>query len=435
MKKNSSKIMKFTVIALVLAVACLLQVACSGLAAGVPSGRDSVGGGGTSRLTDKSEGAPEGYADEIGDIMSGDGGSGEVGGGEVPPETNFQSGTLTAGEWSDLLHWDFWSKHLLKNEIYALAEGWKMIARDRICVSVLNGEQAVRNVKVELADEQGNTIWTSVTDHAGRAYLFYNLDGKTTQEKEGLSILVDGQKQEWDGSDSLTVQTEFSSPELELDLLLMIDTTGSMGDELIYIQTELKSVLERINRELGVSLKISVNFYRDDGDEYVVRSYDFTTVETALNQLAIEVADGGGDYPEAVHKALEDVVSNHSWRQDSVKVVYFVLDAPAHQDKRGVCESMLASLKAASETGIRIIPISASGVDSSTEIMLRTFAILTGGTYTFLTDDSGYGDSHLEPSVGDYEVEKLNNMMVRLVLEYCGKAPAAQAQQGQEQDQ
>ncbi|MBQ7152870.1 MAG: VWA domain-containing protein [Clostridia bacterium] len=441
MKTSTLKILKITAVALLLVVACLVQAACSGLApeGGAPSFKPSARDDAASISGSKSEGGPEMWS---GEVMDGEGMGGEaylgdvdVGGGEEPPENDFQSGTLTAGEWSDLLNWDFWSKHLLKNEIYALAEGWKIIARDRICVTVLNGGEPVRNVKVELADEQGQTVWASVTDHKGRAYLFYNLDGKTAQTKEGLSVLVNGQKQEWDGSDSITVQTGLASPQLELDLLLMVDTTGSMSDELTYIQKELESVLKRINSEIGVSLKISVNFYRDDGDEYVVRSYDFTTVEAAMSQLAKEYADGGGDYPEAVHKALEDAVSNHSWRQGSVKIMFFVLDAPAHQDQKGVCESLMSSVSAASAAGIRIIPVAASGVDSSTEIMLRTFAILTGGTYTFLTDDSGYGYSHLEPSVGDYEVEKLNDLMVRLVLEYCGKAPAKPAPQEQTQDQ
>ena len=45
---------------------------------------------------------------------------------------------------------------------------------------------------------------------------------------------------------------------------------------------------------------------------------------------------------------------------------------------------------------------------------------MTGGTYTFLTDDSGVGNSHLEPTVGDYEVEYLNDCNIRITSEYCG---------------
>ena len=50
--------------------------------------------------------------------------------------------------------------------------------------------------------------------------------------------------------------------------------------------------------------------------------------------------------------------------------------------------------------------------------MLRFFEIVTGGTYVFLTDDSGIGYSHIEASVGDHDVEKLADLMIRLIKKY-----------------
>jgi hypothetical protein len=49
---------------------------------------------------------------------------------------------------------------------------------------------------------------------------------------------------------------------------------------------------------------------------------------------------------------------------------------------------------------------------------MRFFAIATNGTYVFVTDHSGVGNPHLEPSVGEYTVEKLNDLMVRLINEF-----------------
>lgn len=72
----------------------------------------------------------------------------------------------------------------------------------------------------------------------------------------------------------------------------------------------------------------------------------------------------------------------------------------------------------AAEKGIRIVPVAASGVDKSCEYLLRSMALKTGGTYTFLTNDSGIGYDHIEPTIGSYDVEKLNDMMVRIVGEY-----------------
>ena len=97
-----------------------------------------------------------------------------------------------------------------------------------------------------------------------------------------------------------------------------------------------------------------------------------------------------------------------------MRVAFLLLDAPAHHNQT-VIASLQKSIETYARLGIRIIPIAASGADKNTEFMLRFFDILTGGTYTFLTDDSGVGESHIAASVGDYEVEQLNELIVRLI--------------------
>lgn len=76
-----------------------------------------------------------------------------------------------------------------------------------------------------------------------------------------------------------------------------------------------------------------------------------------------------------------------------------------------------ASMHGGAKKGIKIIPITASGIDKETEFLMRFFAISTNGTYVFITNHSGIGNEHLEPTVGDYEVEFLNDLMVRLINE------------------
>jgi hypothetical protein len=211
----------------------------------------------------------------------------------------------------------------------------------------------------------------------------------------------------------------------QLDLMLMVDTTGSMGDEITYLQKELENVINRVAQDnQALSIRISVNFYRDDTDEYVVRAFDFTSdIKTAISQLNKQSADGGGDYPEAVHKALENIVQGHQWRNDAVKLCFFVLDAPPHTESeiQGINQKMTSHIMEMAKQGIRLIPVASSGVNTETEFLLRSWAFMTGGTYTFLTDHSGIGNSHLEPTIGEYEVEKLNDLMVRLIKEYCGE--------------
>ena len=44
-------------------------------------------------------------------------------------------------------------------------------------------------------------------------------------------------------------------------------------------------------------------------------------------------------------------------------------------------------------------------------------AIAINVSYVFLTDDSCIGGDHIEASVGDYKVEKLNELLIRILLE------------------
>ena len=134
--------------------------------------------------------------------------------------------------------------------------------------------------------------------------------------------------------------------------------------------------------------------------------------------MAAQDADGGGDYPEAVHTALAAALQDLSWNESArARIAFLILDAPAHHNSN-VISSLQKSVKLFAQSGIKIIPVAASGADKETEFMLRFFDLATGGTYVFLTDDSGIGGSHIEASVGDYKVEPLADIMVRLIEKY-----------------
>ena len=200
--------------------------------------------------------------------------------------------------------------------------------------------------------------------------------------------------------------------------MFVIDTTGSMLDELVYLQTELADVIDTVRDSADVNIRLSVNFYRDEGDEYVVLPYPFTTdIDGAIDQLKSQGADGGGDFPEAVELALEDAIDGHEWSASArARLLFLVLDAPPHNEPE-ILASLHDSVASAARQGIRVIPVASSGVDKETEFLLRFLDTATGGTYTFLTSHSGIGGDHLEPTIGEYEVELLNNLLIRLIGE------------------
>lgn len=343
----------------------------------------------------------------------------------IIPETQIQpqSGLLTGGEWNDNSNYDFWCNLISERQEWSgFPEYWQLNTCDRIAVTVTDDGQAAENVTIKLIS--GSTVmWQSVSDNKGRAYLFNQVDfnnqyipAKLIAAQDG-KILAEIEYSENTGSDVEIKLDGAEKPKKSLDLMFVIDTTGSMGDELAYIQTELNSIIARITEEKQVDVRLSVNFYRDTEDEYIVRSSDFTSdIDEAALVLNKQYASGGGDYPEAVEQALETAVQS-SWQEESVKLMFLILDAPPHYSQE-ICDSLQNSLFTASAQGIRIIPVASSGVDTETEFLCRSFSLLTGGTYTFLTNHSGIGGDHLEPTVGYYQVEKLNDMIVRIIESY-----------------
>jgi len=347
----------------------------------------------------------------------------------VPGEktTDIQAGTLTAGEWRDNADFESFIKLMNDNSWYPYMETWKMFPTRRIAVKITDeNKNALKGVKVALLSESNETLWDAVTDMNGDAYLFVDLTKKEQTSKPSSIKYTFGDISSTyklsDGEDSVEIAFNASiSKKKKLDLLFMIDTTGSMGDELSYIQAELKDVILRAASAYeGMEIRLSVNFYRDIGDEYLVRYFKFNSdIDEAINNLAEQYASGGGDYPEAVDTAFDNAVTGHAWDDYAVKLMFFVLDAPPHSDRQGSVELMQKTTVLAAKEGIRVIPVASSGVDTETEYLLRTLASVTGGTYVFLTNHSGIGGDHLDPTVGDYNVEKLNELMVRLIKEYC----------------
>lgn len=341
-----------------------------------------------------------------------------------PPEQQpeARAGLLTGGEWCDNDNFDFWRELVGgRQEWSGIADHWRLCTENRVFVRVTKDEKPAENVTVKLF--AGETkLWEAVTDNRGYAYLFATLDKSTqyvpthiTAERNGRQLAYAEYR---GGGECLLKITEESPRAVGLDLTFVIDTTGSMGDELTYLQAELEGVIRRVTEDKQLPVRLGLNFYRDEDDEYTVRGCDFSEdIPKAISVINDQVAYGGGDYPEAVERALSCAIREQSWKTDNVKLLFLVLDAPPH-DTRENAETLRALLAEAAEKGIRIIPVASSGVDTETEFLCRSFAAATGGTYTFLTDHSGIGGSHLEPTIGYYQVEKLNDMLVRIIEGY-----------------
>ncbi|MFI6319464.1 hypothetical protein ACIBG8_18170 [Nonomuraea sp. NPDC050556] len=212
------------------------------------------------------------------------------------------------------------------------------------------------------------------------------------------------------GSTTLPVSRPAGRPRLQV--LFLIDTTGSMGDEIERLKATVGDVASRIGA-LG-ELELGMTLYRDRGDEYVVRTTDFTaSVESFRSSLSEVTADAGSDTPEDVNAGLHAALGA-SWRAEAVKLLFLIGDAPPHLDYQDGVDYVVSTREAA-RRAIKIMPVASSGLDATGEYVFRQLAQQTMGRFTFLT--YGPDGRSTEHHVSDYAVLALDDLIVRLVKE------------------
>ncbi len=431
------KYLRYLVLICLVGSMLLSMVACSAMPNDMGWGGDpSLAPGDDSYGMEGGVGAPDatGPSDGV-DVGSSDGtdadGPDET---ETPREDPVQrpAGSMTAGAWNDNDYYDFW-KTLFRQEDAGQSAGkfsfynteealWHFQSYNRVSVHVTSGEALVSGAKVTIQDGTGKVLMSAVTDAKGDAYLF-------TDEESGTIVV---ESAAYSAESSFTKDTRdvtidlggYQDKQNIIDIMFVVDVTGSMGDEISYLKRELSDVIYRIAEDNpGVKINLALLFYRDHGDEEVFTYFDFTDVtnadgmqaqQTALNR---QTATGGGDTPEAVDEALSMAVGKQWSTGNTTKILFQILDAPPHNTTTTRATYHAATMQAA-EKGIRFCPVICSGADLLTEYLMRTSALYTGGTFVFITDDSGIGNSHHDPELPNVVVEALNSLLVRLVNGY-----------------
>ena len=137
-----------------------------------------------------------------------------------------------------------------------------------------------------------------------------------------------------------------------LDLVLALDTTRSMLDDMPYLQKLVVPILERETAGFE-RFRIGMLFYRDYMEEYLVKPLPFREdlewIQRNINSVRV---GGGRDVPEAVYEALYSGIHSYPWEADS-RLIILIGDAPPHPQARGkiTAETVYADAK---ELGIKI---------------------------------------------------------------------------------
>ena len=338
--------------------------------------------------------------------------------GRFPQSYAPPAGLLTAGDHDDLLNPSLYARYVAR----AVRElGQQIAALPRVDTRrVLNiavedeSGRPVPFVPVRITCADGNHLTLS-TVADGRIALFPTLDrlgDKIIVEANGVrrTVTIDPGS---GGQEQTLVVGSAARAARKFDLMIALDSTGSMGDEIEFLKSELRSILADLQRSYpGLDMRVGLVAYRDLGDDYVTRTDPLTpNFETIQRSLARTRGQGGGDMPEAMDQALIRAVAQ-DWRPDAVKSLLLVADAPPHDELQG---RAFAAAEAARARRIQIVPVASSGVDDRAEYFMRAVAAATQSRYIFLTDDSGIGNPHAEPDVDCYVVTKLASAVRRVL--------------------
>ena len=120
-----------------------------------------------------------------------------------------------------------------------------------------------------------------------------------------------------------------------IDIVLVVDTTISMRDDIDFIRKSLVPLVREQIRKFN-SFRVGLLLYRDYKEAYLTRiARPFTTNLDELQQsLNIITTDGGRDIPEAVNEGIFAALTEFEW-QSPKRIIIQVGDAPPHDEPRG----------------------------------------------------------------------------------------------------
>ena len=160
----------------------------------------------------------------------------------------------------------------------------------------------------------------------------------------------------------------------DIDIVLTIDTTGSMGSSIDQVKQYAEQLVDEISA-VTTSARFALVTYGDHPEwtgyenDYASRveqtfTADSTLVKEALAGIHV---DGGGDWPEAMYSGIMASL-DEAWRPGVKKVVLVLADAPPHDPE----------------------PVTGYTAD---DVIARAFAVDPAEVYVVNTGDATYGGS------------------------------------------
>ena len=207
-----------------------------------------------------------------------------------------------------------------------------------------------------------------------------------------------------------------------LEMVFVLDTTGSMGGLLEGAKQKIWSIVNEVMQSPSrPAVRVGLVAYRDRGDAYVTQVLPLTNdLDKVYSTLMNYKAEGGGDTPENVRRALADGVHESGWSQSSssiAQILFLVGDAPPHEDYQNE-PSTEVSVADASRAGIIINTIQCGNMSETTPVWQ---AIAGGGQGQYFSIAQNGGVQAIS-SPYDKQIAELGARLGATYLAYGGGA-------------
>jgi len=203
----------------------------------------------------------------------------------------------------------------------------------------------------------------------------------------------------------------------KVEVLFLLDTTGSMGGLLQGAKEKIWSIANEIAAgNPKPDIRMGLVAYRDRTDSYVTKVVDLNSdIDQVYEELLALQAGGGGDGPEHVLKALADAAQKVSWDDDpsAFRVAYLVGDAPAHLDYNDT-PGLEALTKTLVAKGVILNTIQC-GRNGNTTAQWRKIARLGDGHFLSIAQNGGVASIS---TPFDDEISRLNRELDGTMLGY-----------------
>jgi Mg-chelatase subunit ChlD len=303
-----------------------------------------------------------------------------------PPPAATRS--IAAGEWDDNANYREFQQWLRTSDRLPFH---RLDVSDRrfLVVRDVDGRPVPRCPVTVLDREQHRTTLTTAA--SGRAVLFPRAEGlrgdelRATAECGRSTATAAFALDAGDGVVDLRLPTARELPgKRTIDVAFVLDTTGSMGEEIAAVKSTIRRVSTSLERG-SLDVRIGLVAYKDRGDEYVTRVYPMTTDLASFEREVADVsAGGGGDMPESVNEAVHVALTRLQWNPGAIgRYAFLVGDAPPHLDYAQDFD-YAADVKDAAHRGIQIFTIAASGMDGLGQVVWRQIAQYTNARNLFV---------------------------------------------------